>query len=153
DGQADAGARAGKKHAGFVVHFAAHLDRSRGRIDAVVHEIQRALMWIVFFAVKGESEFSFLLLYGRQHLGEVLIGSAQGFRIALQRALIDRKIQINGVDGTNGGQERIAAAGVDQVPFSQLRLADAAGDRSGDTRVLQVQLTAFDLFLGRVYLG
>ena len=64
---------------------------------------------------------------------------------AQQRALRDREVDAHRVDGDDGREQRVGAAGVDEVPLGEAREARAAGDGRGDRRVLHLELQAGEL--------
>ena len=144
-GNADAHAGAGDQPAVGVVGDAADEDRAGALGVLVVGENEMALVRKALLRVQAEAERDLLLA---ERLLLVLARPAGAdLLITLHRPFVDVEIHVDRVDGDDRRQQRIAPAGVDEVAFAEIGLADLAGQIGGDLRVLKIELVAFYLLL------
>ena len=132
----------GDKPSVRVLGYAADQDRARALGVLVIRENQMALMRKAFFRVQAEVERDASLA---ERLLFLLVMARTEVLVPLDCAFVDIEIHVNRIDGHDRRQQRIAPAGVDEVAFGEVGLADLAGQVSGDLSVLQVELIPFRL--------
>ena len=126
-------------------HVSVEVLRFGGHKILVLGEVQQALARPALVRVQAEAEGQRL---GRRRLRELLGLDRLAHRAVLeQRGLGDVEVDVDRVHRDDRGQQRVGAAGPDQVALGEQRAAGAAGDGRGDVRVLEVQFGA--LLLGR----
>src|SRR4029078_4139126 len=103
-------------------------DRTGAGVDTVVTKSEFTFVSKPGFAVERESKWRFPVFHSGEHLAHTSALLADAFRVAQQRALVHVEINFDRVDGQDRRQQRIAAAGIDQVARPHFSFADSPRD-------------------------